>query len=107
MHPSDDYPTDTAISLMLDQDNKIAWEHIYNKYASIMYGIIQNLTSNKEISEEIMIEVFVNLKRNKLLQGVETTLCRTLVIQTYHITTKYLKAIGQTVTIPRFSNLVY
>ncbi len=94
MHACDNQQPDTVIIAMLAQNNKEAWLHLYNKYASMLYGIILNMTGNETIAGDILTEVFIALKHKKLLMRVKDALCHSLVRHTHKLTLKYLHERG-------------
>jgi DNA-directed RNA polymerase specialized sigma24 family protein len=59
---------DNQLLLLLNRGDRKAFEAIYDKYASSLFRYIYNHTHVKEVSEEIVQEIFVSLwtKRNDL-----------------------------------------
>jgi len=49
------------IVVVLQENNPLAWEHLYDKYALAMYGLICNLTEDKLLAEEIFMNAFLEL----------------------------------------------
>jgi len=94
MDPCYNQPSDIAIISMLTKNVDEAWVSIYDKYASMMYGIILNMTGNETLAGEILTDVFVKLRKGKLLSRVRAALCHTLVRHTHKLTFEYLKKRG-------------
>jgi hypothetical protein len=94
MHPCDDQTPDSDIIKMLANNDKAAWVHLYDKYASMLYGIILNMTGNELIAGDILTELFIELKRKKLLIRVQNALCHSLVRHTHKLTIHYLHIRG-------------
>ena len=69
---------------MLAKNNLAAWEHIYDKYAAVMYGVIDKLTPDKNLSEEILVNVFLQLKEKHNFSGPSHSLCAFLLRYTYN-----------------------
>ncbi len=86
--------SDQQVILLLLENNLLAWDSLYDKYSSAMYGIILNLTDDKTLAEEIFIPAFIQLKENQILANVKYALCPTLLIYTFNYTTKYLNQSG-------------
>ncbi len=96
MHVCDNQQPDHTIIALLAENHKDAWPHIYDKYASMIYGIIFNMTGDEAIAGELLTEIFLELKQKKLLARVQTALCHTLVRLTHKLTIKLLNARGLT-----------
>ena len=94
MHQSKSQVSDATIISLLNKNDITAWAHIYDKYASMMYGIIYNMTGNEVIAGAILTEVFAGLKEEKLLSRINTALCHSLVRHTHKLTIKYLEQRG-------------
>ncbi len=52
------------IVLMVENNNSLGWEHLYDRYSPMMYGAILRLTGNEKLAEEILTESFLQLKKN-------------------------------------------
>ncbi len=76
---------------MFAQNDKLAWEYLYDKYASMMYGIIINIAGDKTHADDILTDIFVELKTKEMLSRIQSALCHTLIRFTYVLTVKYLK----------------
>lgn len=59
-----------------------------------MYGIVFNMAGEEKIAEEILVEIFIDLKKKKLLSGVRTALCHSLIRHTHKLTLVHLLARG-------------
>jgi len=86
--------SDQQIITLLLENNLLAWESLYDKYSSAMFGIILNLTDDKTLAEEIFIAAFLQLKEKQILANVKYALCPTLLRYTFNYTTEYLKRSG-------------
>lgn len=79
---------------MLKENDLLAWDNLYNKYASAMYGLICNLIDDKTIAEEIFIAAFIQLKEKQILSELRSGLSYTLLRYTYTYAIKQLKQYG-------------
>lgn len=54
--------------LLIQQDDKVAFYHIYERYSRRLYGFVLRFIKHKEDAEEIVQEVFVKIweSRNKI-----------------------------------------
>lgn len=52
---------------MIESNNSLGWEYLYDKYSPMMYGAILRLTSNKKLADKILIESFTQLRENLFL----------------------------------------
>lgn len=86
--------SDAEIITMLEQNNLLAWEYLYDNYAPIMYGAILRVTDNEKLAEEILIQSFVHFKANKTLSETKKTLSVSLLHHTYLTATKILSING-------------
>jgi hypothetical protein len=96
MHILDNQQSDTTIIAMLAKNEKFGWELLYDKYASMLYGIVLNMTGDEKVSGEILTDVFIQFRDKKMLSMVKTALCHSLIRHTYQLTIKYLAARGLT-----------
>ena len=94
MHISDNQQPDHVILLLLAQNQEDAWPYLYDKYASMMYGIVFNMTGNESKAGEILTEIFLTLREKKMLSRVRNALCHSLVRHTHKLTIQHLKALG-------------
>ena len=69
-----------------------SWEGLYDEYAGIMYGMIYNLTGDKELAEKILLSFFVRLKKEGAILKIEHGLCIFLLRYTYNFTLQQLKS---------------
>jgi hypothetical protein len=83
--------SDTEILCLIEHNNFLGWQCLYNKYALMMYVCILWITDNKVLTEEIMSLLFVQLKTDKTLLNTKQTLCSSLLHQTYAIAYKMMK----------------
>ncbi len=94
MHTCDNHLSDAAIILLLVKKNKIAWVHIYGKYAAMMYGIVFNLAKDETTAAEILIEIFDEIKQKNMLSNAQSTLCHILAHFTRKLTIEHLTQRG-------------
>jgi hypothetical protein len=83
--------SDTEITGLIENNNFLGWQCLYNKYALTMYVGILWITDDKILTEEIMSHLFVQLKTDKSLLYTKQTLCSSLLHHTYAISYKMLK----------------
>jgi len=81
------------IVVVLQENNPLAWEHLYDKYALAMYGLICNLTEDKLLAEEIFMNAFLELKQKQTLSKIEYALLPVIFRHTYCFTINHLKTI--------------
>ena len=79
---------------MLDQNEAMAWEFIYDKYAPCMYGEILKLVPDEKLASKILVETFIHLKEEKGVFKNIKSLYPTLLRHTYINTVKYVGAIA-------------
>lgn len=75
--------SDSEILDLIAQENNLAFEYLYDKYAAMMYGAILRVTSNKKVAEKILIQSFAGLKKNKTLFESKKALCIILLHYTH------------------------
>lgn len=85
---------DSTIVAMLTENDLSAWESLYDKYASIMYGAVFQITKDERLAGAIFQESFLELKKNKNILKVKTGLCVFLLKYTHKFTFNYLKTMG-------------
>lgn len=90
MHSQSQNISDEHLLFILSKNTLIAWGHLYDKYAPMMYGIIHKLTPDKRMCEEIFTEVFFELKEKKILSTVDHALWLCLYRHTYNFTIQEL-----------------
>jgi hypothetical protein len=83
--------SDTEILCLIEHNNFLGWQCLYNKYALMMYVGILWITNDKLLAEEIMSHLFVQLKMDKSLLYTKKTLCSSVLHQTYAVAYKILK----------------
>jgi hypothetical protein len=70
--------SDTEILCLIEHNNFLGWQCLYNKYALMIYVGILWITNDKLLTEEIMSHLFVQLKTDKALLNSKQTLCSSL-----------------------------
>ena len=95
--------SDSEIIAMMEENNSLAWEALYDRYAAAMYGMICSLSNDLEMAEKILIDVFVKLKENQLLASIKIGLCANLLRFTYAHT---IKQLGQSGLAPNAINSI-
>jgi DNA-directed RNA polymerase specialized sigma24 family protein len=79
---------------MVQVNNPVEWRKLYDKYASAMYRLIYNLTKDKSLAEEILMDAFLDLKQKKILSKPKCALYPIIMRHTYSFTTKHLREIS-------------
>ncbi len=88
--------SDQNILSLIAENNLEAWEHLYDKYAPAMYGIICNLTDDKPLAEVIFKEAFLQIKEKQILSKATYSLCPCLLRHTHTFARQQLKERGRT-----------
>jgi hypothetical protein len=83
--------SDIEIICLIEHNNFLGWQCLYNKYALMMYVSIFWITNNKILTEEIMSLLFVQLKSDKTLLNTRQTLSTSLLHHSYTTAYKILK----------------
>jgi hypothetical protein len=83
--------SDTEIMCLIEHNNFLGWQCLYNKYALMMYAGIFWITDDKALTEEIMSLLFVQLKTDKALLNTKLTLGTSLLHHTYSTAYKMVK----------------
>ena len=86
--------SDKNILLMISENKLEAWRHLYDKYASLMFGVICNLTDDRALAEDIFKETFLQLKEKNILSRVTYSLCSVLLRHTHITARQQLKEKG-------------
>lgn len=89
------YQSDSKIVSMIANEQVKGWEYLYDKYSSSMYGIIYTLSKNKNIAEDIFVNLFLHLKENmEILITQNEKLCTFLMQETLAFVRNDLKIKG-------------
>ncbi len=88
--------SEEQIIKLLQKNGSSVWGILYDRYSASMYGIICSLTDDIKIAEQILIEVFKQLKERQILSKVKHALCPNLLRYTYDSATMQLKKYGIT-----------
>lgn len=102
--------SEIEIISMLQENNPLVWSYMYDKYSSAMYRLINNLTEDKVIAEEILINAFLDLRKNQTLANVQYALLPIILRHIHFYTTIYLEKISITpITLqpPKDSELIH
>ncbi|MEO5945327.1 MAG: hypothetical protein ABIP79_00810 [Chitinophagaceae bacterium] len=86
--------SEKQIIKMFQENDPLAWESLYEKYAPAMYGLICNLTDDKSLAEQIFINAFIQAKKKETLSKVKNALYAILLRHTYFYAITYLKQVG-------------
>ena len=86
--------SDQNILSMISENNLEAWGHVYDKYATEMFGVINKLTEDKKIAEEIFKEAFLQLKEKQILSKLKYSLYAWLLMYTQIFAQRLLKERG-------------
>ncbi len=82
---------DSNILSLIREKNLRGRELLYDKYAPVMYGIIRTHTADKSMADEILIDLFIRLKNEAVVQKIYFTLCVCILRYTYNNIRKELK----------------
>jgi len=88
--------SDVTIVSMLAENHSAAWEQLYDKYASMMYGAVIQITKDERIAEHIFKECFIQLKETKHISKVRDPLALFLFKHAQSFTLNYLKLVDLT-----------
>lgn len=88
--------SDVTIVSMLAENNSVAWEQLYDKYAPIMYGAVIQITKDERIAQQIFKECFLQLKENNHISSVRDPLGSFLFKHAQSFTLNYLKLLELT-----------
>lgn len=102
--------SENQIIPLLQKNNPLVWEGLYDKYAPAMFGLICNLTDDKKLAEEIFTNAFLQLKQRQILLKIKYALYPALLRYTYSFTTNHLKKIGintKTLKLPEGTELIH
>ena len=86
--------SDSTILNLIRENNFKGWNLLYDKYASIIYGIIYTHTDDKGLADEILISLFIRLKEEQMLLKINFVLCVCILSHTYNNTVQELKRRG-------------
>lgn len=86
--------SETQIMAMLQENNPVVWENLYDKYAPAMFGLICKLTDDKLLAEQIFINSFIQLKEKGTLSKINYALYAILLRHTYAYAITHLKQAG-------------
>lgn len=82
--------TDAEIIAGIHENNLLAWDHLYNKYAGIMFAAILRLTDDNIIAENILKRSILLLTGNKKIFMATSILSVTLLHHVHSTATNYL-----------------
>ena len=74
--------TDTEIICMIEQNDPLGWDFLYDKYALMMYVAILWVIDEEQPAEGILIMIFFQLKADKSLLETKKSLCQSLLYHT-------------------------
>lgn len=87
----DNLMPDTEIISMIEQNDPLGWDFLYDKYALMMYVAILWVIDESELAEGILIMIFFQLKADKSLLETKKTLCQSLLYHTCMASSKILE----------------
>lgn len=96
--------SDAEIIAGIHENNLLAWEHLYNKYAGIMYAAILRLTDDTIIAENILERSFILLNSNKKIFIATSILSVTLLHHVHRTATNYLVQKRKAIKKPAYIN---
>ncbi len=82
--------TDQHILFLIAREDPEVWEQLYDRYASVMYGIICNLVPDRALAAQIFEAAFLQLKEKNILAKATGALCPRLMRYTYNFTIQQL-----------------
>jgi RNA polymerase sigma-70 factor (ECF subfamily) len=62
LSPKATYSEEELVSQLKQQDEQ-AFSHLYDNYAGALYGLVRQIVPDKELSNDVLQEVFVNIWR--------------------------------------------
>jgi hypothetical protein len=71
-----------------------SWEQLYSKYAPLVYGVIYHITGEEKIAQDILEEVFCDIKKKGILLEETPPLCTCLLRHTFSVTLHHLNSLG-------------
>ncbi len=83
--------TDSNILSLSRENNLRGCDQFYNKYTPVMCGTICTHTADKSMADEILIDLFIRLKNEAVVQKINFTLCVYILPYTYNNIRKELK----------------
>lgn len=86
--------SDEYILTLIRENDPLAWNALYDKYAAAMYGLIHSLTSSPEMAERIFMAAFRRLKSENKLKKITHALCPVILRYTYSCTMEMLPKQG-------------
>ena len=86
--------SDSTILNLIRENNLKGWNLLYDKYTSMMYGIIYTHNDDKGLADEILINLFIRLKEEQMLLRINFALCLCIPHHTYSIAEQELKRRG-------------
>ena len=82
---------DIRLFTLLKENNAFAWNCVYDRYASLMYGNILNIIKDKQKAEKIFIIAFINLKAQNIQIPLHCSLSNFLCNYAKQYAIKYLE----------------
>ena len=86
--------SDSTILNLIRENNLKGWNLLYDKYTSMMYGIIYTHKDDKGLADEILINLFIRLKEEQMLLRINFALCVCIPYHTYSNAEQELKRRG-------------
>lgn len=86
--------SDSTILSLIGGNIPSGWDQLYDKYAPVMYGVIQAHTGDRKVAEQIFMKLFIRLKQNEILLKINVTLCVCILRYTYINTREELRRRG-------------
>ena len=84
--------SDLEILSMIAQNDAAGWKNLYDKYALTMFVAILWIVDDGVYAENLLAQLFAQLKTNKAVLSTKRTLCASLLYFTYITTYKILRA---------------
>ena len=84
--------SDAEIIAMFNNNNHLAWEKLYDKYAALMFGAILRLADDIPTAEKILVQSFSTLNLKDHFPGTNKILSVFLLHHVHVTTSNYLES---------------
>lgn len=58
---------------------QISFEQTYDKYSAMVYGLALKMTDSQKDAEEVLVNTFINLQKENLIEKKAHCICATLI----------------------------
>jgi len=87
-HPK---PPDSRIIQLINDNSLSGWQHLYDKYSGMMYGILVTKCGNEELAEQLLEKIFLELQEEKSKLCVKCRLPNLLINRTLQVSAAVLQ----------------